>query len=174
MSLRNRSEGWIHAKRSGHQNEVYVEELISKEGTFQNDFLKRLGKEGLTITDYSIGGLCETNVECILGGCTKSKTDLKVTLSDGSNFNISIKKSLGGQSYLIGVNRFIEGIEKQFNMVIPINVKEAISLFWGTNNNVLEIIENHGVSKIYEKRKHRLVANTLKIYSESLYDDLLE
>lgn len=174
MSIRNRSEGWIHAKRSGHANEQYVEELISQDSTFQLDFLKRLGKEGVLITNYSIGGLCEKNVECILGGCTKSKTDLKVSLNDGSYFNISIKKSLGGQVYLIGANRFIEGFEKQYNTTIPKNVKEAIALFWGTRDDILLLVEKFGVNKKYEIKKHRLVADTLKRYNETLYCEMLE
>ena len=174
MSKRNRSEGWIHAKRSGHANEQYVEELISQDSTFQLEFLKRLGKEGVLITNYNIGGLYEKNVECILGGCTKSKTDLKVSLSDGSSFNISIKKSLNGQVYLIGVDRFIEGFERQYTTEIPEHIKEAISLFWGTSDNILAIVEKYGANKEYEKRKHRLVAETLKLYNQTLYSEMLE
>lgn len=63
------------------------------------------------------GGLCETDVECILGGKTKSKTDMWLHLSDGRRLNVSIKKDVGGQVFLIGIDRFISGFERQYKKI---------------------------------------------------------
>lgn len=173
MNKRNRAEGWKHAKRSGHNNEQLVMELFSSEGSFKSDFLKRIGKETTIIKGIDVGGLQEKNVESILGGTTKSKTDLKVLLEDDSLFKISIKKSTGGQVYLITESHFIKGFEKQYSKEIPEDVKRAISLFWGSAEDVLQLIEIYGTNKDYEIRKHRMVAETLKKYNHELYFKLL-
>ncbi len=93
---RNRASGWKHAKLSGHENESDVESLF-KDDEFKSKFSQRLGI-GKIISAH-VGGLCETDVESILGGKTKSKTDLTLKLVDGQNINISIKK--------VGEDKFI-------------------------------------------------------------------
>lgn len=171
---RNRAEGWKHAKLSGHENENLVKELFSNEGTFQHKFLERLGKSSCKILKVDVGGLNEKNVASILGNTTKSKTDLKVYLDDETVFNISIKKSLGGQVYLIPIHNFISGYEKQFCEIIPEDVKRAIELYWGKANDTLDIVNKIGTNKVYETRKNRLVADTLKAYDKHLYECLLD
>ena len=70
---RNRAEGWKYAKLSGHRNEAKIKNLFDNE-EYKNKFSERLGVT--TIESASIGGLHEVDVDCILGGKTKSKTDL--------------------------------------------------------------------------------------------------
>lgn len=172
---RDRAAGWQHAKRSGHENEAILEELMLHDQDVRQSFLSRVGKPSETIVDIEIGGLHEKNVPCVFTGeTTKSKSDMYVTLSDGSHYNISIKKSLGGQVYLIGATRFINGFEIQYNKTIPERIKKAIYLFWGYSDDVSGIVESIGTKKAYETRKHRLVADTLKLYDETLYYDLLQ
>ena len=173
MEHRNRAQGWKHAKLSGHENENLVKNLFSTEGNFQTKFLERLGKTNSKIIKVDVGGLNEKNVSSILGNTTKSKTDLKVYLDDGSIFNISIKKSLGGQVYLISINNFIIGYEKQFGEIIPDDVKRAIQLFWGSAEDTLDIVNKFGTNKAYEMRKNRVVVETLKEYDISLYECLI-
>jgi len=173
---RNRADGWQHAKISGHKNELNIENLLKTESFFSS-FSKRIGKANIS-AKISIGGIKEKNVDSILGDTTKSKTDLKISYNDNSTFNISIKKSLGGQVYLIKASRFIIGYEKLFNSTIPNNIKEAILLFWGEHSEIDNYIKNYGEKNIksikdYENRKQRLVANSLKNYSNKLYLDLL-
>ena len=171
---RNRAEGWKYAKLSGHENENLVKELFSDKCTFQAKFLERLGKSNCKILKVEVGGLNEKNVVSVLGNTTKSKTDLKVFFNDGTVFNISIKKSLGGQVYLISIHNFILGYEKQFDEVIPEDVKRAIELYWGKANDTLDIVNKLGTNKAYETRKNRLVADTLKAYDKHLYECLLD
>lgn len=174
MEHRNRAQGWKHAKLSGHENEELVKELFSDTGTFQSEFLKRIGKDNCHIVNIDVGGLKEKNVVSVLGGTTKSKTDLKLTLSDGTLLKISIKKSLAGQVYLIPIEHFINGFELQYHQIIPDDIKKAISLYWGSADDTIDIIEKFGVIKSYEKHKHRVVADTLKNYNPVLYTKLLE
>lgn len=171
---RNRAEGWKHAKLSGHENENLVKELFSDDRIFQTKFLERLGKANCKILKVDVGGLNEKNVVSVLGNTTKSKTDLKVYLDDGTIFNISIKKSLGGQVYLIPIHNFISGYEKQFCEIIPEDVKRAIELYWGKAKDTLDIVNKLGTNKNYEIRKNRLVADTLKSYDQHLYECLIE
>lgn len=54
-------------------------------------------------------------------------------------------------------------------------MKRAISLFWGSAEDTLDIVEKHSSEKIkaYEKRKHRLVADSILKYDEHLYHTLI-
>lgn len=171
---RDRASGWQHAKRSGHENESRLEYLMQHDAATQQYFLERVGKEDCTITHVEVGGLCEKDVPCVFPHeKTKSKTDMYVELDDGSTFNVSIKKSLSGQVYLISADRFVRGFEAQYDVEIPAEVKRAIALFWGTTDDVDIIISDCGTKTTYERRKHRLVATTLQKYDEKLYDALL-
>ena len=90
---RSRAIGWQHAKLSGHKNEVAVMHLFD-DSDFCDKFSERLGIA--KIKSKSVGGLNEHDVDCVLGGKTKSKTDLVLTLVDGNKVNISLKKSAAG------------------------------------------------------------------------------
>ena len=88
--------------------------------------------------------------------------------------NVSIKKDEGGQVFLISINRFIEGFEKQYKIKISEDVKRAISLYFGSAIDTIDIIEKYGKDNTkLEIRKHRLVAETLKAYNKELYECLL-
>ena len=85
----------------------------------QQRILKWAKKKDVEILDITDGGLNETNVPSVHGDKTKNKSDLKVILSNGEVINISVKKSLGGQVYLITADRFITGFEKIYLKEIP-------------------------------------------------------
>lgn len=175
---RNRASGWKHAKLTGHANEASVNELLNEDIEYQQDFLIRTGYKNEKITHLTIGGLHETNVKGVLGKKTKSKTDLKVYCESGKQINVSIKKSLGGQVYLVKAGLFFDVFEKQFNKTIPQNVKRAMELFWASSNDAVQIIEQYGDksrSKDYDLQiRHRsLNASTLKAYNATLYNGML-
>ena len=175
MSERNRADGWKHAKLSGHKNEELIESNTESDSALQERILSCSKKTGSKVTGIDFGGLKETDVPCVLGGKTKSKTDMHVYLEDGSSINLSIKKSDHGQVFLIGVDRFMKGFETQFNKIIPVDVKRAISLYWGTASDTRTIAENYGTkNKAYEIRKHRLVQKTLERYDARLSEALLD
>lgn len=172
---RDRAEGWKHAKLTGHKNEEIVCELINKDKDIQKRILIAAHKDYETFVHAACGGLNETNVLSIFGDTTKSKTDIYVQLDNGETINISLKKEKGGQVYLIGPRRFIEGFEKQYNVKIPDDIQRAIGLFWGCEDDVIDIVARYStIYKDYETRKHRLVAKTLKEYDIELSDSLIE
>lgn len=174
MGNRNRASGWKYAKISGHKNESIIESLMNSDEKYQKAFLNKIGNPNSVIKHIETGGIYEKDVECIFEEKkTKSKTDMKVFLDDGSTYNISIKKSLGGQVYLISDSRFIEGFEKQYNIEIPSAVKRGIQLFWGSASDTKDLIDKYGTKKNYEYRKNRLVADTIKKYDSNLYTILL-
>lgn len=167
---RNRSTGWQYAKLSGHRNEVAVAKQFNNP-EFRNDFSKRLNLP--QITNVDIGGLHENDVLSVFDDKTKSKTDLKLKLEDGTSRNFSIKKSLGGQVYLISVKRFINGYEKQFGCIIPDIVKEMLYFYFYGNPKTKQILEEnkpiYGQNKRlieYQKHHDRLVWATLVNYNE--------
>lgn len=171
---RNRSQGWQYAKITGHTNEKMIAAAVKTNTELQKRLLHAAHKDNENISSVEYGGLNEKDVPCVLGGLTKSKSDMKILLTNGESIGVSIKKSFGGQVYLISAKRFIAGYEKQFNTIIPVNVKTAILLFWGCSDSVPLIIEQYSTkNKKYESKKHRIVAETLKLYSKELYDCLI-
>lgn len=174
MEHRDRAEGWKHAKLSGHENERLVAELTENDINIQKRLLQCAHINDATVVQVEFGGLCETDVDCILGGKTKSKTDMWLLLSNGKRLNISIKKDTGGQVFLIGIERFIKGFELQYHKEIPDLVKRAVSLYFGSAVDTLDVINIFSsANKQLETRKHRVVADTLKAYDEKLYYSLL-
>lgn len=175
---RDRATGWQHAKLSGHENESDVEQLF-KDDNFKAAFSKRLGIG--EIASATVGGLCETDVISVFGDKTKSKTDLTIVLKDGNTVNVSIKKSWGGQVYLIGVERFIDGFEKQFGKEIPAQIKELLYIyFYGSprTNTLLndpKVIANETAALVsYQKKHNRLVWTSLYNWDKSKAASLLK
>lgn len=169
ITHRNRAAGWQHAKRSGHENEKLLNNLVCSDLDIQKRLLKAVHKENLSIVNIEIGGLNETDVPSVFHDKTKSKTDMHLYLSDGTRINVSIKKSTGGQVYLISADRFIRGFEAQYSVKIPDIVKRAISLYWGAADDTIDIVNQYASkNKAYEIKKHRLVANTLFAYNKNL------
>lgn len=175
MEDRDRSEGWRHAKLSGHENEVLVTRHLIEDPSLQFRLLKMAGIETKRIRSISVGGLNEEDVESVFHGYkTKSKTDICIEFEDGSRLNVSLKKSLSGQVYEISDERFIKGFELQYGKTIPKDVKRAINLLWGPAQDVRSIIDGiNGPDRDYEERHNRLVANSLKKYDVGLYDGML-
>lgn len=176
-SGRDRSSGWQHAKLSGHENESDVEHLFS-DRAYCDAFSQRLGIG--KIKSASVGGLCETDVPSVFGDKTKSKTDLQLFLEDGRTVNISIKKSWGGQVYLIGVERFIAGYEAQFSERIPDQVKDLLYMYFYGNAKTNALLSNPSVvngqgAKLiqYQVRHNRLVWDSLYNMDKAAADTLL-
>ena len=176
-TTRDRATGWQHAKLSGHKNENNVERLFD-DTDFRERFSKRLGIGN--IVSVSVGGLREKDVESVLGGVTKSKTDLVLLLEDGQRVNISIKKSEGGQVYLINVNRFIDGYEKQFSTTIPDDIKDSLHLYFYGHTQTLQLLNNTSVEADesetlikYQQRKERFVWQSLVNYNLAKADRFL-
>lgn len=174
---RDRASGWQHAKLSGHENEADVERLFD-DPTFCSAFSERLGIGA--IKSASVGGLCETDVPSVFQDKTKSKTDLQLILENGNTINISIKKSWGGQVYLIGVDRFIAGYEMQFNETIPDAIKDLIYLYFYGNPKTNALLHNPAVvsgqgTKLidYQIKHNRLVWDSLYNMNKAAADSLL-
>jgi hypothetical protein len=180
MSSRNRSEGWTHAKISGHSNEEILKNRIKDNSDFRRELAKKI-KNTSQISAVNVGGINETNVADVFGGKTKSKTDLILSWEDGLHTNISIKKSSGGQVYLIGVDRFLAGYQKQFNEQIDAKVIRAFKLFFGGASDMISLLHDENLSKgkkievlDYELRKKRMTWKTMSAYDNELCEILIK
>lgn len=146
---RNRSEGWSHAKKTGHEN------------------------ESLIMIELGIGYTINQNkVESIFGDKTIPKIDIYGPIKH------SLKKSLGGQVHMNKVDRFINGYEKMYDN-IPNNVKEVMFLIFGGSKNINKILDLkeliHPNQKIRntEIRRKTLCIETLIKYDKSMYDEFI-
>lgn len=176
MSQRNRSQGWTHAKKSGHLNEEKAAYNIKNCTTIQKRLSHISGYNNLSFQDVTYGGIHETKVESIIENSkTTSKTDIIIPYNN-STLNISLKKESSGQVFLVSTNRFINGFETQYSTCIPNDVKQALYLFFGfVDDTLIKDIVNTTSSSYhsYEIRKNRLTAETLKVYDKKLYEVLL-
>jgi hypothetical protein len=180
MNTRNRSEGWTHAKLSGHNNEEIISTKINTDNNYRKILENRIGVKN-KIAKALVGGLNEASVSDIFGRKTKSKTDLIVVWCDEKKSNVSIKKSTGGQVYLIGVTRFIDGYEAQFKQKIDPKIKRALELFFGSAYDILEILNSEKLKNIstekiknYEIKKNRLTWVSLGKYEPGLPGELID
>lgn len=174
MSDRDRSQGWQHAKISGHENEDSIKSLLQSDEEFLSAFLDRIQMRDKRVTRIDAGGIGQSRVQSIFssGEKTTPKADLYIEFSDNTSTSVSIKKSLSGQVYLVTIKNFIEAYEHYYEP-IPNKVKLAINLFWGSDPNTQSIIDHFGTRKRYELRKHRLVSSTLLNYDLALHNDLI-
>ena len=89
---RNRSQGWKHAKMSGHENEISISSRMNIDPCLMSRMAERLDLGGVHGGTATVGGLRESSVDSVLGGKTKAKTDLVLHWGDSRESNISIKK----------------------------------------------------------------------------------
>lgn len=132
MSGRNRSEGWTHAKLSGHALEEQLAAALASDTSLSS----ALHEDCFGTTEASrpravAGGIDATHGKCVLGGVTPSKTDIAVRWNSGRVARISLKKSAGGQVWLVTPERFIAGFEAQFGTRVPELVRQGLRLFIG-------------------------------------------
>ena len=171
--MRARDEGWKYAKRSGHRNEELACERLKTDAAFRRTTAARLGIG--PIVSVEVGGLRETSVPSVGGGMTKSKTDLCVRDGAGRMANISIKKSPGGQVYLIGADRFFLAV-KHHGIPLPASVQRGFNLMFSNAPDIEEIVRAHPIRPTftrYQTRKNRLVWATLELYNPAIAHDTL-
>lgn len=175
MAPRNRSEGWKHAKNSGHKNEQLVAQLTRSNPEIQKRLLHCAHWDNEQIISVEYGGLHEKNVPCVFPGeTTKTKTDMWLVTASGKRLNVSVKKDEKGQASLVTIDRFIRGFEAQYHTIIPNEVKRALRLYFGSATDIPEIVQEYASNHIpLQIRQHRLVAETLKSYDSALADLLL-
>jgi len=172
-SIRNRSKGWQHAKKSGHKNEELVAKLLLDDDSYKCQFLKRIGYQNGIIDTVNCSGIHDEKVNGIFGIKTTQKTDLSLLLKSGKKINISLKKSLSGQVHLVTVENFICSFETILNSEIPTGIKDGIKLFWGDidKSNKPDIIKNKPDIKL--DKHDRVLADIMKNELPDIYNELI-
>jgi len=132
MTGRNRSEGWTHAKLSGHALESHLADALQRDAALASGLHEDcFGVPEQRLPHVRAGGISASHVECVLGGVTPSKADLCISWPGGRSAGISLKKSKGGQVWLVTRERFFAGFERQFGCRIPDSVRLGLGLFIG-------------------------------------------
>jgi len=132
MSGRNRSEGWTHAKLSGHALEQQLAAALESNAALSSTLhLDCFGLPEASVPRVAAGGIGASHGRCVLGGVTPSKTDLVVRWRTGRTAKISLKKSAGGQVWLVTPERFIAGFEAQYGVRVPDAVRTGLRFFIG-------------------------------------------
>lgn len=169
---RSRSEGWEKAKYEGHLNEdSFTQENVSSE-------ILSILDEDEHIVSIGGGGSNELKVVTLFGYKAPSKTD-KVILTNKRSITISLKKSDGGQVYLIPSDKFFSGFEIWYNREVPSEVGEIITLFTGESDDVENVLQDEMVMKQNmqvspSQRTRRLCFDALDVYDSSKVSKTLE
>lgn len=169
---RSRSEGWERAKYEGHLNEdSFTRENVSSE-------ILSILDEDEHIVSISGGGSKELKVVTLFGYKAPSKTD-KVILTNKRSITISLKKSDGGQVYLIPSDKFFSGFEIWYDKEVPSEVGEIITLFTGESEDVENVLMDERVMKENMKvsptqRTRRLCFDALDVYDSTKVSQTLE
>lgn len=175
MTGRNRSEGWTHAKLSGHEMEDYISERLLIDRSFSSSLHKRcFGHPCDKPPSVDSGGISAIHVPSVLGGSTQRKTDISIKWPNGQSARISLKKSCGGQVWLITTSRFFSSFEKHYGETIPDIIKTGMNMFIGSDlKGTIESLLD-GRQPVGPRRKkdgqyleihqQRLVAETLERY----------
>lgn len=179
---RNRSEGWTHAKISGHANEEDFGNQLLQNSQFI-DFVetKKFGQQLESSPKVEVDGA--KKVASIFGDLTTSKIDVEISWSKSRKIGVSLKKSTGGQVWLISVERFLKSLEYYTKSPTPKNVVLALRLFIG-GTNLYEIGEQYETAlkrdlvtrpKICAQETHqkRLVAASIRANFPGIWDELL-
>lgn len=173
--MRNRSEGWSHAKREGHLNEQWLINMAVGELPQE---VKGILKYGEVVENITGNGINEQKVDGVFGDKTSSKTDI-ILHTNYRKVNISLKKSSSGQVYLIGVDRFLDGMNYHWGMAIPDKVREGFKLFLGESDNVGQYLKNERVvelNSVLSKRQRgvRLNMDSLKYVDGNMVDQMID
>lgn len=132
MSTRNRSQGWIHAKRSGHKlEEVLARELVGDREQSTWLYKQCYGDISAAVPEVHADGIAALWGACILGGHTPAKADIHVRWSKQRTAKISLKKSASGQVWLVSLERFVAGFEAHYGAKVPEPVQHGLRLFIG-------------------------------------------
>lgn len=181
-SNRNRSEGWRHAKLDGHANEKQFAELLVKNKEFISEIERHITKKfPKGAPEIIVDGA--KHVESIFGDMTTSKVDLAIKWDSGEEINISLKKSKGGQVWLVSVPRFLSAMEFHLKQKLEPEVQIGISLFIGGSN--LANFENYFEKALASDKKKnpsiaeqelhqsRLVAKSIQTNYPSMWEATL-
>ena len=88
-SGRDRSEGWQHAKNSGHLNEKHLAQLLTDDEKFGREIGRRVfGKDVGLPVEVSGGGANAEHVTDIFGSRTNGKPDIYVRWSKSEPVNL--------------------------------------------------------------------------------------
>lgn len=182
-STRNRSEGWQHAKVSGHKNEKDFADSIAEDGSFltalhHEKFASRPTANPLVEADGS------KYVESILDGKSVSKCDVELDWGQGKRVGISLKKSNSGQVWLIGLPRFFKALEHYTEAALPDQFKKGLSLFIGGANLEEYSTEFLGAVQADLKKRpgiadqelnqDRLVAESIKDHFPGIWEETID
>lgn len=130
--MRNRSEGWKFAKTGGHKLEDLLKAKLKTDINFSSELHKMVfGKPFCGKAEASGGGKGAKKAPSVLEHLTQPKSDLSVKWENGATARISIKKSLGGQVWLISHKNFLAAFDKHYGIYPEKRVVECLGYFIG-------------------------------------------
>jgi len=168
--MRNRSQGWKFAKIGGHRLEEQLKKKISVDINFSNELHKLVfGLPYLGLAESRGGGKNAKKVPSVMGHLTQPKTDLSIIWRNGDSASISLKKSLGGQVWLVSLKHFLAGLDANYGVVPEKSVLETLGIFIGAPGYSEQIDfkkirlkgPKHRSGKPLEVHQGRLCGNTI-------------
>lgn len=167
-------------KESGHRNELLIAASLNDDKAFLSHFCKRVGRCAEDFVLAEAGGKHARQETSVLGGTTSGKTDVSVLWKDGSRTNISVKKQVAGQVYLVTAKNFVAAYEAQFHVIVPSKVRRALAFFIGEDPEAKSILDATDISvdgdearKLAYRQNCRLMFSVIQNYDPNMASALL-
>ena len=181
LPCERRSHFGSRQKLSGHKNEEMIAEALNKNAAFRSHFCERIGMSETDFVAATAGGKHAQQVESVIGGKTAEKTDIRIMWKGGALTNISLKKDVAGQVYLVTARNFVAVYEAQYHVSVPEKVRRALALFIGEAEDSKAILDATDISVdgervrgIAYKQNHRLVFEVIRNYDARMASMLLD
>lgn len=181
---RRRDEGWKHAKNSGHAREVHLASVLASNLEFSSALHKVLYQApSFDLPSAITDGKSMRKLLTVLGDRNPAKTDIRVEWPTGNATNLSLKKSVGGQVWLVKPERFISGGDAVFGWASD-SFEAALRLFIGPlrREEMDQLLRgraplgprHRGTGVPLEMHQARFVAETIQRYRPSSLSDLVD
>ena len=179
----DRASGWKFAKRDGHDNERVAGATLQEDYQSAKDIVSWVsGQELGQPFRVAVDGL--SKISTVHGDSVIGKIDLTIHNDKISPVGISVKKSNSGQVWLVSVDRFLEALNELAPMSESTDLVSGLRLFVGGPENLKHVGEmfESGVRMsaemglawhILEERHERLAMETIRLYSRTLYEEII-
>ena len=180
MSGRDRSQGWKHAKVSGHKYEqTLATELNEGINHDLQEFLESKTRGKLMNADASFG---TAHLESIFSDKTTSKSDIVAEFESNQKLGISVKKSDSGQVWITSLERFVDCCIHYGIDISEGALWSLCALTGNTKQKKIEYVAPDAVlttihkksGELLERKDNRLLAKTIAEYYPGNWEELVD
>lgn len=180
----DRASGWRFAKLDGHHNERAAGASLEEDFQTASNIVNWISGQILT-KPHRVKVDGSSKVPTIHGDAVIGKIDLTIQDEDIEPVGVSVKKSNGGQVWLVSVDRFLEALGSNGSETESDDLVTGLRLFIGGSENLRHVEEIFSTGlRMSAQRGHawhnleihqnRLAMESIKLASRTVYEELID